>query len=195
MNVIFDLGKVLIDYDFEIFFRAVGCAADIRTLAEAERPLMQFDAGKLSRNVFYLSMQDIYNFKVDQATFEKAWRRVFTPIPQMLELARQIGQEHEVFILSNTDEIHFPYIWNNFLQLHHFGDNLMLSYELQAVKPDFEIYQFAMNKFNLKPEECIFIDDKIINVEAAENYGIPAIWHQSFQITKNKLSKFLTKKY
>ena len=143
---------------------------------------------------FYLAMRDLFQFKDDQDKFEHAWRNVFFPMVDMLELSKKLAEDHEVYLLSNTDEIHFPFIWENFPQLHHFENNLMLSYELGCVKPDIEIYELSLNKFNLKAEDCIFIDDKLINVKAARDYGMTAIWHQSFIETKQILSKFLTEK-
>jgi HAD superfamily hydrolase (TIGR01509 family) len=192
MNVIFDLGKVLIDYDFGIFYRALICKNKSFSITEAEQPVLLFDSGKLSRREFYLAMKELLDFNVDQKAFEHAWKNVFFPIDNMLEMSRKIAQNHDVFILSNTDEIHFPYIWEKFPQLHHFGDNLMLSYELKSVKPDVKIFELALAKYDLNPKECIFIDDKYENVEAVRNFGMFAIWHQSFDLSKQKLSNFLT---
>jgi len=192
MNVIFDLGKVLIDYDFSIFYRALNCKNISLSITEAEKPVLLFDAGKLTRSEFYLTMKQLMQFDAEQEAFEFAWKNVFSPMNDMIDLAKEIAENHSVFILSNTDEIHFPFIWEKFPQIHYFGNNLMLSYELNAVKPDIEIYEQALAKFNLKPESCIFIDDKLINVEAARTYGMTAILHQTFRETKQKLSKFLT---
>ena len=192
MNVIFDLGKVLIDYDFGVFYRAINCKNKSLSITEAELPVLLFDAGKLSRHEFYLEMKELFDFDVEQEAFEHAWKNVFFPMNDMLDLSREIAQHHDVFILSNTDEIHFPHIWQEFPQLHHFGDNLMLSYELKSVKPDIEIFRLALAKFKLNLENCIFIDDKYENIEAARKYGMSAIWHQSFDLSKQKLSNFLT---
>jgi len=192
MNVIFDLGKVLINYDFEIFYRAIKCKNKSLSITEAELPVLSFDAGKLSRHEFYLEMKELFDFDVEQEAFEHAWKNVFFPMNDMLELSRKIAHDHKVFILSNTDEIHFPHIWQEFPQLHHFGDNLMLSYELKCVKPDVEIFKLALAKFELNPEDCIIIDDKYENIEAARKFGMSAIWHQSFDLSKQKLSNFLT---
>jgi len=194
VNIIFDLGKVLIDYDFKIFYEALDCQRKTISITEAEKPVLLFDAGRLSRHDFYLAMRDLFLFKADQKKFENAWKSVFFPIENMLDLAQELSRNHPVYILSNTDEIHFPFIWKQFPQLHHFGNNLMLSYELKSVKPEQEIYRRALAKFKLNPEDCIFIDDKKINVEAARNFGMITIWHQSFADTKRMLHKYLTEK-
>jgi HAD superfamily hydrolase (TIGR01509 family) len=68
----------------------------------------------------------------------------------------------------------------------------MLSYELNSVKPEKEIYQNAIEKFGLNPIECVFIDDRPVNVNVAEKFGMKGIVHQSFICTEKKLAKILT---
>lgn len=82
----------------------------------------------------------------------------------MIELARNLDEKYRVFVLPNTDEIHFPHIWENYPELHFLENRLMISYELGAVKPFPEIYKVACNKFDIKPAESIFIDDKKENI-------------------------------
>ncbi len=191
-NVIFDLGKVLIDFDFEGFYAALGHDPSERTLDEANEPILLFEAGKISKAVFFEEIKKIYGFDLSLKEFEILWCSVFSDAKKMIELARKISEKYNVLILSNTDEIHFPYIWKNFPQLHFFKNNLMLSYELNSVKPEKEIYKNAIEKFNLIPSECVFIDDRPINVSVAEKLGMKGIIHQSFLSTKEKLVKILT---
>ena len=193
-NIIFDLGNVLINFDFNRFFAVCGYKPDERDLDEALPVLMKFDAGKISRIEFYKQMKKLFTFNLSQIQFEAAWCDNFWENSEMIEFARKISEKYSVFILSNTDEIHFPYIWQQFPILHFFQNNLMLSYELGAVKPGRLIYERALEKFDLKPEECLFIDDKKINVEAANICGFQSIWHQTNKKTIEKISKFLTYK-
>jgi putative hydrolase of the HAD superfamily len=191
-NVIFDLGKVLIEFDFNGFYTALGYDPAERTLDEANEPILLFEAGKMSKAVFFEEIKKIYGFDLSLKEFEILWCSVFSDAKEMIELARKISEKYNVFILSNTDEIHFPYIWKNFPQLHFFKNNLMLSYELNSVKSEKEIYKNAIEKFNLIPSECVFIDDRPINVSVAEKLGMKGIIHQSFLSTKEKLVKILT---
>jgi putative hydrolase of the HAD superfamily len=191
-NVIFDLGKVLIEFDFNGFYTALGYDPAERTLDEANEPILLFEAGKISKAVFFEEIKKIYGFDLSLKEFEILWCSVFSDAKEMIELARKISEKYNVLILSNTDEIHFPYIWKNFPQLHFFKNNLMLSYELNSVKPEKEIFKNAIEKFNLIPRECVFIDDRPINVSVAEKLGMKGIIHQSFLSTKEKLVKILT---
>ncbi|MCK4653886.1 MAG: HAD-IA family hydrolase [Candidatus Cloacimonetes bacterium] len=191
-NVIFDLGKVLIDFNFSSFWESIGTRGCERFLNEAEEPILLFEAGKISRISFFNKIRNIYNFEMSLNKFEKVWCNVFSENQEVINLARKLSGEYNVFIFSNTDEIHFPYIWEKYPSLHFFGNNLMLSYKLNAVKPEIDIYLNAMNKFNLKPEECLLIDDRPVNINTAESIGMKGIIHSSFEETKEKIGKILT---
>lgn len=193
-NVIFDLGNVLINFDFNRFFAVCGYAPDERDVDEALPILMKFDAGKMSRNEFYLQMREFFDFTLSQDEFEAAWCDNFWENKEMIALARSLSKKFNVFILSNTDEIHFPYIWQQFPSLHFFAQNLMLSYQLKAVKPEKIIFEKALRKFDLVAEECLFIDDNQRNVQAALDLRMKAVWHRNNQETGEKIFKSLTSK-
>ncbi|OQX71855.1 MAG: hypothetical protein B6D62_01215 [Candidatus Cloacimonas sp. 4484_275] len=191
-NIIFDLGNVLVNFDFTEFWEKIGAKpAHKRFLEEAEKPILLFEAGKISKEQFFSEFKKIYDFEMPLPKFEKIWSEVFSENLPMVELAKKLHSDFDLYIFSNTDEIHFPYIWKNFPSLHFFGENLMLSYEIGAVKPEKEAYENALKKFNLKPENCVFIDDRPINIKMAQQLGMKGIVHRSFEETAAELSKIL----
>jgi len=190
-NVIFDLGKVLINFDFSSFWVSIGAEKCERFLDEAQEPILLFEASRISRQRFYNEVKKIYNFDMNRQDFEKIWCNVFSEKSQMIEMAKKINRKYEIFIFSNTDEIHFPYIWEKFPSIHFFKENLMLSYEIGSVKPELDSYEMALNKFDLKFEECLFIDDRPINIQVAESLGMKGILHEEFEETKEKISEIL----
>ncbi|MBN2460755.1 MAG: HAD family phosphatase [Candidatus Cloacimonetes bacterium] len=190
-NIIFDLGKVLVDFSFDNFFRFLGHDPRQRDLSEANDPILSFEAGKINKIEFFQRIKKIWDFDISLEQFEFIWCNIFTPIPEMIALARMIQQNYEIFIFSNTDELHFPFIWKKFSQLHFFGKNLMLSYKLGAVKPEREAYDRALSSFSLEAAECIFIDDRSINVDTAVKTGFQGIVHRSFQQTCLELQELI----
>jgi FMN phosphatase YigB (HAD superfamily) len=190
-HVIFDLGNVLINFDFDLFFQAIGKKPNERTLDEANVPILQFERGLLERNIFLQQLQKIYSFSTSLQDFETFWCNVFSENREMIALAKKISEKYPVYIFSNTDELHFPFIWQQFSSLHFFEKNLMLSYEIQAVKPDVEAYQNALKLFSLQPQDCVFIDDRPINIEKANELGMNGWVHKNYQTTKKWLEKQL----
>jgi len=191
-NIIFDLGNVLINFDFNRFFAVCGYKPGERELDEALPVLMKFDAGQMNRWEFFSQMKEVFNFKLSQNEFEAAWCDNFWENKEMIDFAKKLSKHYPVYILSNTDEIHFPYIWQKFPALHFFQKNLMLSYELEAVKPGKLIFEKALRLFELVPEESLFIDDINNNTKAANICGLNSIWYRSNADTFKKISKFLT---
>ena len=189
-NVIFDLGKVLIDYDFDKFFVKIGNKPDTRTLDEANREILLFEAGKTDKQKFYEDMKRIYGFSLSFEKFKLLWCDVFWEIPRMIQLAKKIKESgYNIYIFSNTDQLHFPYIWQKFPSINFFENNLMLSYELGFVKPEEEIYHAAIKKFGINPEKSIFIDDRSENIKTALEIGFNAIHHTNYGNTYNEIKK------
>jgi len=190
-NIIFDLGKVLVKYDFDVFYKELGYEPETKTLMDSTLPVMEFEAGRITRQEFYKKLKNIYKFEHSFSGFEKVWSSVFTGLTEMVNYAHELKENYNVYILSNTDEIHFPLIWQEYPELHFFKDNLMLSYELDSVKPQKEIYERALKMFDLNPEDCLFIDDKPENIQGATENGITGILFTNVEDTKRNIKKYL----
>ena len=190
-NIIFDLGKVLVDYRFEIFFTKYN-VFEIDEKFSAFTPLYEtFNCGEISKKQFLMQMKKFLKTNNEIAVIENDWADIFTLLLPMVEFAKELSEHYKIFIFSNTDEIHFKHIYKKFPELNIFGDNLMLSYELQAIKPSQKAYISALQKFKLNPNETLFIDDRIENVNSAKIFGIESIQHYSFEETKIKVKKIL----
>lgn len=83
---------------------------------------------------------------------------------------RQKG--YRIFILSNASDAFYIY-FPEFRPLDYF-DGIVVSADVHMVKPDAGIYQYLLEKYSLKPEECLFIDDRQDNVEGARKEGMQA---------------------
>ena len=85
---------------------------------------------------------------------------------------------HKLLLLSNTNELHFDYIRDNFNVIEMF-DDLILSYRLGYAKPDEKIFREALRRANSPPEDCVYIDDIEEFCQAAERLGINAVVYKS----------------
>lgn len=190
-NIIFDLGKVLIEYNFDVFYRELDYKPKMETLMESTIPVLEFEAGRITRQEFYQKLKKIYKFEHSLADFEKVWCSVFTGLTDLVDYARELKENYNVYILSNTDEMHFNIVWQDYPELHFFEDNLMLSYELNSVKPQKEIYERALKMFDLNPGDCLFIDDKLENIQGATENGITGVLFTNVEDTKRNIKKYL----
>jgi len=174
-NVIFDLGKVLVDYDFNLFYEKIGYKPKSDEWDSNDELILQFEMGKFPAEEFHKRMMK--NFKLDLSfeEFKKAWCSIFPKTTPLVQFASELVLQYDVYVFSNTDELHYPHVKKQFPELNFIGENEMLSYELGAIKPDKVAFLKAIALFNLNPVDCLFIDDNIDNVAAAKKFGMDAL--------------------
>ena len=192
-NIIFDLGNVLINYDFEIFFHKLGYQTGERHLKEAHSIIHAFECGMIEIDHFLSELQKIYDSQLDPEQFRLAWCDVFWENEAILSTVNILKEKYRLMILSNNDELHFPYIWNKFPALHVFPlQDIMITSRLGYVKPDIRVYQKAERIHEFLWEEALFIDDVRINTQIAAGLGASTIWHQNNDATLFELKTLLS---
>jgi HAD superfamily hydrolase (TIGR01509 family) len=90
-----------------------------------------------------------------------------------------LGRRYRLVLVSNTNALHFEMLRVTHANLLRHFDELVLSYEIHAMKPRPEIYQAAVERAGCRPEECFYTDDIVAYVEAAKGMGIDAVAFES----------------
>ena len=189
--IIFDLGNVLVQFDFERWRQALKgfCpygAVEIRRRIAATDLEERFETGLIEPPDFVAELSRILSLDMDYADFCKLWSSIFTDplIPEaMLE---GLAARYRLALLSNTNAIHFEMIRENYPLLRHFHERI-LSYEMHAMKPRREIFQAALERCGCRPEECFYTDDIAAYVEAAQRLGIDAVRFESLAQLEREL--------
>lgn len=108
----------------------------------------------------------------------EAWCDIFDPWPEMESLAAEaLAAGHPVYLLSNTDAVHYQYLRQRVPLLDRFTGH-HLSYEVRLAKPDPRYFETALARFGLAAGACTFVDDREDNCEAATALGIPSLVHR-----------------
>ena len=94
---------------------------------------------------------------------------------------------YKLYLLTNITEDSYNYI-NNLININKMFDGGIYSYQEHLIKPDYDIYNLLINKFNLNKEETIFFDDKEKNVLAANKVGIKSFVFTSIEDIENNLN-------
>jgi len=196
--VIFDLGKVIIPFDFGRGYRAMEkiCehkAADIPARIATTGLVQQFETGLVEPEAFVEQLCSVLGLKSDYAGFCEIWTSVFLPDPLIPEsLLAGLSERYRLLLLSNTNAIHFEMILERYRLLRHFHE-YVLSYKVKAMKPSPEIFREAIARAGCRPEQCFFTDDVAAYVEAARREGMDAVQFQSReQIEKELTSRGVT---
>ena len=182
--VIFDLGNVLVAVDEgraagRLAARVAKTRQHIEEYAGNTPHAAQLALGKLTRQQFFEIIVRDLSFTGTYAEFAGIWSEIFTPIEPMIAFATALKSHvRRRLVLSNTNAIHMDYIMQHYAFMKDF-DALVLSHEVNLLKPDVAIYQHALSKHGLKAEQTIFIDDLADNVESARRVGLRAIQFQN----------------
>ena len=183
-TVIFDLGKVIVPFDFARGYRAM---AELCSYTPEEIPkrigsadlVRRFECGEVAPEPFVEQLCGLLDLRLDYAHFCEIWSSIFLPdtlIPE--SLLQGLKKRHRLLLLSNTNAIHFSMVRENYPLLRHF-DDYVLSYEVGALKPSPRIYEEAIARAQCAPGECFFTDDIAEYVAAANKAGMDAVQFQS----------------
>lgn len=198
-NVIFDIGNVLGHFCWEqIFVEKLGLSGEeFEAVADATTRSAMWN--EFDRSL--LKDEEIVDGCVKNAPeYEEKIREFFRHIGEIvidydyseawINELKERG--YKVYILSNYGKTSFlKCIKNGNLKFLGSVDGKLISYEVCKVKPEPEIYNELLKRFDLKPEECVFIDDRKDNVEGAEKVGIKGILFTEYKSTKEELEKVL----
>ena len=185
--IVFDLGKVLVDFDYSIAARRILARGKI-SLAEMQdylshSPLLgQYETGLITRQQFYEDVRRTAGFAGGLAEFGNYFADIFSEIPPMIELHAALRQKKiPVYIFSNTNDLAVEHIRRNFPFFAHF-DGYVFSYEHRAMKPNPKIYEVVERETGRRGAEILYIDDRAENILAGKERG----WQVILQETPEK---------
>ncbi len=178
--VISDLGKVIIFFDNNIFFDKIAnyssySTEEIRELASAHFELVEFfDKGEITPQDFHTRVIQKLEARMNYDTFFSIYNDVFSLVPPVLQIMKKLKRNYRLVLLSNTDVMRYGFIKNKFPEILIF-DEYVLSFEVGFMKPHPQIYKEALKKAGFPARECVFIDDREENIQAAAKLGINGI--------------------
>lgn len=176
-NVIFDMGNVLLDFDPCTQLNAACRSKKAKEILAKElyggEEWIQRDLGNISVEELYggVAARIPQEYHEDLKKCIEIWHGFMIPLDGAEEFLQKVkANGYKVFILSNASEDFYTYFTRHF-DLDFF-DGYVVSADVHIIKPDKRIYRHLLQKYDLKAEECLFIDDREDNVQGAENTGI-----------------------
>ena len=182
-NIVFDLGGVLVDLDFKAAINGLQKAgfANVKEQLQAfdrEGIFQKFELGEMSADEFRSAIREDSTVSLTDEEVDGLWNAMLLEVPrEKLELILHLRGKYMVYLLSNTNSIHWDYVCKNAFNYRGFRVNdyfeeTFLSYEMHLAKPDKAIFEKVLEEANLLPEETLFIDDSEANCKAASELGI-----------------------
>ncbi len=189
--IISDLGNVIVPFDWSIFCRGFSKYCNI---SEQKIKKMvvdytlkdNYEIGKITSMEFYRKVKKITNSNISYRKFCYIWSNIFTINKPLVDILNKLRNRYPLFLLSNTNDIHFHYIRKRVKILSHFT-GFILSYKVGFAKPDIRIFREAVRSAKCKPEECVYIDDVKKYSDAASRVGMKGINYKTTAQLKKEL--------
>lgn len=190
--VAFDLGKVLVDFDYSIAIARIAGRSNLPSTEVQQfffhSPLLvDYESGRLNRQEFYQQAQLATGFRGTMEEFGSFFADIFAEIPLMIELHETLRRKgFKTFIFSNTNDLAVEHIHRNFPFFRNF-DGYIYSYEVGAMKPEVKIYESLEQLSGRRGEEIIYLDDRPENVAGGVARGWRAILHETPEKSRSAL--------
>ena len=192
-NILFDMGNVLIYFDRSLFMDRLGVTEEDKKLLMREVFLsvewVRMDRGSMVEADAVKSCCARLPERLHESAKKliAMWDRPILPVPGMYELIEELkGKGYGIYLLSNASLRQHEY-WPN-IEASRFFDGKLISADEGIIKPQPEIYRLMLERFELKAEECFFIDDMPANIEGAFYCGIPgAVFHDDVSRLRRQL--------
>jgi glucose-1-phosphatase len=174
--VVFDLGKVLLDFDYSIAGRRLAArsrmsAAEVQQFLDHSPLLFRYETGLMTRQEFFETVRAHTGFGGSLSEFGEFFADIFTEMPVMTALHAALRRQGiPTYIFSNTNDLAVEHVRRAFPFFANF-DGYIFSYEVGAMKPAAKIYEELEKMAGTRGAEILYLDDRQENVDAGAARG------------------------
>ena len=191
--VAFDIGKVLLDFDYGIFVRNMVphtklSVGELDELLNTSPLLAEYESGSIDTQTFYELIRKATGFTGDLKLFGGFFEAIFDPIQEIIDVQRRLHEKGvPTYTLSNTNELAVRHIAQTYDFWSRFEGHV-LSYEAKSLKPAARIYEVFEVTTGCEGQEIVYLDDRPENIVAAKKRGWNAWQHVEPDQTLNVLA-------
>lgn len=187
-NIIFDLGNVLLNLDFDASIKAfqkLGLGDEIvnNQHGYADPVFYELEVGQISPAEFRKRVRAVLkNNSCSDQQIDDAWSAMIKDIPpHRVKKLQELGEKHEIYLFSNTNEIHIKKLLADFKKEHNIEfpslfKTVYYSHDIHERKPDLISFEKVIQLSGVNPAESIFVDDLEKNILAAQKTGLKTLW-------------------
>lgn len=186
MDILLDMGNVLLEWNKDKILQ--GISDTKKDYLILDKSIFQsglwerLDLGTMSREELVLKVVSMIGRTYQKKVEEVIWNwpnyiEIFTEVFPILSEVKKKG--HRIFVLSNTSKVFYDLLEEQLSPIKELLDGFVLSCDIKAIKPDLAMFKEILDKYQLDPRNCVFLDDIEDNTIAAEKLGI-----KSYQVKK-----------
>ncbi len=186
-NIIFDLGGVILNLDIDRTYQQFSKLSNkpisqLKAEAGALSFFNDYEKGTIKDEQFRNEVRGFLTARSSDAEVDQAWNAMLLDLPPArIDLLKKVRSRFRIFLLSNTNNIHLQRFTEiiqttaNISSLDLFFEKAYYSHFLNMRKPDEEIYRHVLQENQLKPNETLFLDDNLANLQGAATVGIHTV--------------------
>lgn len=187
-NIIFDLGNVLLNLDFDASIKAfqkLGLNKDVldNNQAYSDPVFYELEVGKITPEVFRNRVRKVLNNPAaTDRQIDDAWYAMILDIPaDRVNTVQKLRENYNVYLFSNTNKIHIDRLHPEFKKQHGIDFPSLFvkdfySHEIHERKPDLSSFNKVIELAGINPEKTLFVDDLEKNIIGAQKAGLQTFW-------------------
>lgn len=193
-NIIFDFGGVLVDWDPRYFFKTYFNDDEkmewfLKNIAVDEWNMEQ-DRGRTLKEGTEILIEKHPDWEQEIRAYYDNWTTMLrSDIPKNVEILRKLDSKFHLYGLTNWSEETFPFALENYDFFQLFDGKILVSGTEKLIKPDKEIFELLLTRYELKAEESVFIDDNFKNITTAKSLGFEVVHIKPETDLGNELGK------
>lgn len=199
-NIIFDVGMVLVNFRYKEYLRELGFSEELENIfcqEIIENPLWgELDKGIRETEEIIIEMKSrVANYPDEADLFFDNIHDIVETYPYAVPWMEELKQKGlRIYLLSNYPKELFDMHSKGKFTFMDTIDGKIVSGFVKLVKPDPAIYRLLLDTYDLRPEECVFLDDRKENIEAAKKLGMHTILFQNYEQAKSLLDQMISMK-
>ena len=195
-NIVFDVGKVLVAFTPVEMMKGLGF--EDKTCEIVLNAVFHNKLWDVNDKGIMTTEELIQGFIANAPEYEKEIKLAFEHVgdaiemfPFVMEWVQDLkARGYQLYIISNYGDYTYEQTKHK-MKFLSYMDGIIFSYQQKMIKPDLEIYEKLLKDYDLKAEECVFIDDRLENIEAAQKVGYAGIQFFGYEDAKVKLEEML----
>lgn len=179
--LLFDLGRVVLDVDFNralgLWARHAGCEpAQLAQRFFHDERYRRHEKGEISDEAFFAGLRSSFGVELSDAQLIEGWNAIFVgEMPGIAELLGRAARHLPLYAFSNTNAAHVAYFSAQYAELLGHFRKIFLSSAIGLRKPDGEAYDHVVKAIGVPAERIVFFDDLAENIAGARQRGLKAV--------------------
>ena len=160
------------------------------TFSLIDSQMVILDSGESNLEEFTETINKEYSITIPLDEMNSIFEEAIVPDDEMMDLVKRLKKKYKLILLSNNNHPTIKILRQKYQQMLALFEKVYLSAELKIRKPDKKLFDYVINDLGLKPEECLFIDDKEKNIKGSEAAGMKGILFENISQFRKELSSY-----